>query len=156
MNFLNKTWEAIKADTLKSVAPALIHEENNIIKRGIRDLYTAEVEEILVQGEAAYKEAKRYMKTLMPSKTKIIIDYNDKTPLLQKYNIDTKLEKMHSPIATLKSGGYIVINQTEALVAVDVNSGKATKERNIEETALQTNKEIKSSQLYTLIAISHE
>ena len=140
-NFLNKTWEAIKADTLKSVAPALIHEENNIIKRGIRDLYTAEVEEILIQGEAAYKEAKRYMKTLMPSKTKIIIDYNDKTPLLQKYNIDTKLEKMHSPIATLKSGGYIVINQTEALVAVDVNSGKATKERNIEETALQTNKE---------------
>ena len=140
-NFLNKTWEAIKADTLKSVAPALIHEENNIIKRGIRDLYTAEVEEILVQGETAYKEAKRYMKTLMPSKTKIIIEYNDKTPLLQKYNIDTKLEKMHSPIATLKSGGYIVINQTEALVAVDVNSGKATKERNIEETALQTNKE---------------
>jgi len=77
----------------------------------------------------------------MPSKTKIILEYNDKTPLLQKYNIDTKLEKMHSPIATLKSGGYIVINQTEALVAVDVNSGKATKERNIEETALQTNKE---------------
>ncbi len=81
------------------------------------------------------------MKTLMPSKTKILIEYSDKTPLLQKYNIDTKLEKMHSPIATLKSGGYIVINQTEALVAVDVNSGKATKERNIEETALQTNKE---------------
>ena len=140
-NFLNKTWETIKSETLKSVAPSLIHEENNIIKRGIRDLYTSEVEEILVQGSSAYKEAKKYMKTLMPSKTKIIIEYNDKTPLLQKYNIDTKLEKMHSPIATLKSGGYIVINQTEALVAVDVNSGKATKERNIEETALQTNKE---------------
>jgi ribonuclease E len=140
-NFLTKTWESIKAHTLKSVAPALIHEENNIIKRGIRDLYTAEVEEILVQGVSAFKAAKSYMKTLIPSKTKIIIEYNDKTPLLQKYNIDTKLEKMHSPIATLKSGGYIVINQTEALVAVDVNSGKATKERNIEETALQTNKE---------------
>ena len=140
-NFLNKTWETIKSETLKSVAPSLIHEENNIIKRGIRDLYTAEVGEILVQGSSAYKEAKKYMKTLMPSKTKIIKEYNDKTPLLQKYNIDTKLEKMHSPIATLKSGGYIVINQTEALVAVDVNSGKATKERNIEETALQTNKE---------------
>ena len=139
--FLNKTWETIKSETLKSVAPSLIHEENNIIKRGIRDLYTAEVGEILVQGSSAYKEAKKYMKTLMPSKTKIIKEYNDKTPLLQKYNIDTKLEKMHSPIATLKSGGYIVINQTEALVAVDVNSGKATKERNIEETALQTNKE---------------
>ena len=140
-NFLIKTWESIKSHTLKSVAPALIHEENNIIKRGIRDLYTAEVEEILVQGVSAFKAAKSYMKTLMPSKTKIILEYNDKTPLLQKYNIDTKLEKMHSPIATLKSGGYIVINQTEALVAVDVNSGKATKERNIEETALQTNKE---------------
>ncbi|MBT7077721.1 MAG: Rne/Rng family ribonuclease, partial [Pelagibacterales bacterium] len=140
-NFLIKTWESIKTHTLKSVAPALIHEENNIIKRGIRDLYTAEVEEILVQGVSAFKAAKSYMKTLIPSKTKIISEYNDKTPLLQKYNIDTKLEKMHSPIATLKSGGYIVINQTEALVAVDVNSGKATKERNIEETALQTNKE---------------
>ena len=140
-NFLIKTWESIKTHTLKSVAPALIHEENNIIKRGIRDLYTAEVEEILVQGVSAFKAAKSYMKTLMPSKTKIISEYNDKTPLLQKYNIDTKLEKMHSPIARLKSGGYIVINQTEALVAVDVNSGKATKERNIEETALQTNKE---------------
>ena len=140
-NFLTKTWEAIRSNTLKSVAPSLIHEENNIIKRGIRDLYTAEITEIIIQGSSAFKAAKSYMKTLMPSKTKILIEYSDKTPLLQKYNIDTKLEKMHSPIATLKSGGYIVINQTEALVAVDVNSGKATKERNIEETALQTNKE---------------
>ena len=140
-NFLTKTWEAIRSNTLKSVAPSLIHEENNIIKRGIRDLYTAEITEIIIQGSAAFKAAKNYMKTLIPSKTKILIEYSDKTPLLQKYNIDTKLEKMHSPIATLKSGGYIVINQTEALVAVDVNSGKATKERNIEETALQTNKE---------------
>jgi len=140
-NFLNKTWEKIKSNTLKSVAPALIHEENNIIKRGIRDLYTPEIEEILVQGDTAFKAAKNYMKTLMPSKTKILKEYSDKTPLLQKYNIDKKLEKIHNPIATLKSGGYIVINQTEALVAVDVNSGKATKERNIEETALQTNKE---------------
>ncbi len=140
-NFLTKTWEAIRSNTLKSVAPSLIHEENNIIKRGIRDLYTAEITEIIIQGSAAFKAAKNYMKTLMPSKTKILIEYSDKTPLLQKYNINTKLEKMHSPIVTLKSGGYIVINQTEALVAVDVNSGKATKERNIEETALQTNKE---------------
>ena len=140
-NFLTKTWETIRSNTLKSVAPSLIHEENNIIKRGIRDLYTAEITEIIIQGSAAFKAAKNYMKTLIPSKTKILIEYSDKTPLLQKYNIDTKLEKMHSPIVTLKSGGYIVINQTEALVAVDVNSGKATKERNIEETALQTNKE---------------
>ena len=140
-NFLNKTWEKIKQNTLKSVAPALIHEENNIIKRGIRDLYTPEIEEILIQGDSAFKAAKTYMKTLMPSKIKILKEYKEKTPLLQKYNIDTKLEQIHSPIAKLKSGGYIVINQTEALVAVDVNSGKATKERNIEETALQTNKE---------------
>ena len=140
-NFLNKTWENIKQNTLKSVAPALIHEENNIIKRGIRDLYTPEIEEILIQGDNAFKAAKTYMKTLMPSKIKILKEYKEKTPLLQKYNIDTKLEKIHSPIANLKSGGYIVINQTEALVAVDVNSGRATKERNIEETALQTNKE---------------
>ena len=140
-NFLNKTWENIKQNTLKSVAPALIHEENNIIKRGIRDLYTPEIEEILIQGDSAFKAAKTYMKTLIPSKIKILKEYKEKTPLLQKYNIDTKLEKIHSPVANLKSGGYIVINQTEALVAVDVNSGKATKERNIEETALQTNKE---------------
>ncbi len=140
-NFLNKTWEKIKKNTLKSVAPALIHEENNIIKRGIRDLYTPEIEEILIQGDSAFKAAKTYMKTLIPSKIKILKEYKEKTPLLQKYDIDTKLEQIHSPIAKLKSGGYIVINQTEALVAVDVNSGKATKERNIEETALQTNKE---------------
>ena len=140
-NFLNKTWEKIKENTLKSVSPSLIHEENNIIKRGIRDLFTPEIEEIVIQGNEAFKAAKSYMKTLLPSKIKILSEYKEKTPLLQKYNVDTKLEKMHSPIATLKSGGYIVINQTEALVAVDVNSGKATKERNIEETALQTNKE---------------
>ena len=140
-NFLSKTWENIKQNTLKSVAPALIHEENNIIKRGIRDLYTPEIEEIIIQGDSAFKAAKTYMKTLIPSKIKILKEYKEKTPLLQKYNIDTKLEKIHSPIANLKSGGYIVINQTEALVAVDVNSGRATKERNIEETALQTNKE---------------
>jgi len=140
-NFLNKTWKKIRENTLKSVSPSLIHEENNIIKRGIRDLFTPEIEEIIIQGNDAFKAAKSYMKTLMPSKIKILKEYKEKTPLLQKYNIDTKLEKIHSPIATLKSGGYLVINQTEALVAVDVNSGKATKERNIEETALQTNKE---------------
>ena len=89
-NFLNKTWEKIKQNTLKSVAPALIHEENNIIKRGIRDLYTQEIEEILIQGDSAFKAAKTYMKTLMPSKIKILKEYNEKTPLLQKYNIDTK------------------------------------------------------------------
>jgi len=140
-NVLNKAWEKIKTTTIKSVAPILVHEENNIIKRSIRDLYNSEISEILVEGDTSYKNAKNYMKHLIPSQIKKIKLYKDKTPLLQKFNVDKILEKIHSPIATLPSGGYIVINQTEALVAVDVNSGRATKERNIEQTALQTNKE---------------
>jgi len=140
-NFLNKTWEKIKSTTLNSVAPILIHEENNVIKRSIRDLYDTDIEEILIEGENSYKAARNYMKTLIPNQLKKIKLYNEKTPLLQKFDIDKKLEKIHSPISYLPSGGYIVINQTEALVAVDVNSGKATRERNIEGTAVQTNKE---------------
>ena len=140
-NALNKSWEKIKATTIKSTAPILIHEENNIIKRSIRDLYDSEVSEILVEGQNSFKDAKNYMKSLIPSQIKKINLYKDKTPLLQKFDVDKILEKIHNPIATLPSGGYLVINQTEALVAVDVNSGKATKERNIEQTALQTNKE---------------
>ena len=140
-NALNKSWEKIKNTTIKSVAPILVHEENNIIKRCIRDLYDSEISEILVEGANSYKDAKNYMKNLIPSQIKKIKLYKDKTPLLQKFNVDKILEKIHSPIATLPSGGYLVINQTEALVAVDVNSGRATRERNIEQTALQTNKE---------------
>ena len=138
---LIKSWEKIKKTTLKSVAPILVHEENNIIKRAIRDLYDGDIQEILVEGIDSYKEAKNFMKTLIPSQVKKIKQYKETIPLLKKFSMAEKLEKIHSPVATLPSGGYLVINQTEALVAVDVNSGRATKERNIEQTALQTNKE---------------
>ena len=140
-SYIVRTWEKIRAITLNSVAPILIHEENNIIKRAIRDLFTSEISNIHIDGESAFKSAREYMKTLMPSKVKIIKNYKEKIPIFQFHNFETKLEKMHDPIVHLDSGGYIVINQTEALVAVDVNSGRATKERNIEETALQTNKQ---------------
>ena len=138
---LIKSWEKIKKTTLKSVAPILVHEENNIIKRAIRDLYDGDIQEILVEGIDSYKEARNFMKTLIPSQVKKIKQYKETIPLLKKFSMAEKLEKIHSPVATLPSGGYLVINQTEALVAVDVNSGRATKERNIEQTALQTNKE---------------
>ena len=140
-SYIVRTWEKIRAITLNSVAPILIHEENNIIKRAIRDLFTSEISNIHIDGESAFKSAREYMKTLMPSKVKIIKNYKEKIPIFQFHNFETKLEKMHDPIVHLDSGGYIVSNQTEALVAVDVNSGRATKERNIEETALQTNKQ---------------
>ena len=139
--YLTRVWEKIRSITMKSVAPVLVHEENNIIKRAIRDLYTPDIENIYVEGELAFKAAKDYMKTLMPSKVKTIKIYKDKTPLLQFYNYEKKLERMFDPIVHMNGGGYIVINQTEALVAIDVNSGRATRERNIEGTALQTNKQ---------------
>ena len=135
-------WENIKDKTLKSNAPNLIHDEGSIIKRAVRDMYNSDVEEILVQGELAFKTCKSYMKSLMPSHTKKIQKYTDNDILLfQKFGIDTQLSDIFKPIVNLKSGGYLVINHTEALVAVDVNSGKATRERSIEKTAFQTNLE---------------
>ena len=135
-------WEDIKNKTLKSNAPNLIHDEGSIIKRAVRDMYNSDVEEILVQGEIAFKTCKSYMKSLMPSHTKKIQQYTDENILLfQKFGIDTQLTDIFNPIVNLKSGGYLVINHTEALVAVDVNSGKATRERSIEKTAFQTNLE---------------
>ena len=135
-------WEDIKDKTLNSNAPKLIHDEGSIIKRAVRDMYNSDIEEILVQGELAFKTCKSYMKSLMPSHTKKIQQYTDKTILLfQKFGIDTQLSNIFKPTVNLKSGGYLVINNTEALVAVDVNSGKATKERSIEKTAYQTNLE---------------
>ncbi len=135
-------WEDIKNKTVKSNAPNLVHDEGSIIKRAVRDMYNSDVEEILVQGELAFKTCKSYMKSLMPSHTKKIQQYNDNNILLfQKFGIDTQLSDIFKPIVNLKSGGYLVINHTEALVAVDVNSGKATKERSIEKTAFQTNLE---------------
>ncbi|MDA1072675.1 MAG: ribonuclease E/G, partial [Proteobacteria bacterium] len=136
---LLKQWEEIREDTLKSSAPSLIYEEANIIKRAIRDLYSKEIDEILVEGEDGYKMAKSYMKLLMPSHASRVQMYKEPTPLFHKHDVERQLDAMHSPIVQLKSGGYIVLNQTEALVAVDVNSGRSTKERNIEETALKTN-----------------
>ena len=135
-------WEDIKNKTIKSNAPNLIHDEGSIIKRAVRDMYNSDVEEILVQGEPAFKTCKSYMKSLMPSHTKKIQQYTDDQVLLfQKFGIDTQLSDIFKPIVNLKSGGYLVINHTEALVAVDVNSGKATRERSIEKTAFQTNLE---------------
>ncbi len=135
-------WEDIKNKTVKSNAPNLIHDEGSIIKRAVRDMYNSDIEEILVQGEPAFKTCKSYMKSLMPSHTKKIQQYTDNNILLfQKFGIDTQLSDIFKPTVHLKSGGYLVINHTEALVAVDVNSGKATRERSIEKTAFQTNLE---------------
>ncbi len=140
-NYLIKLWDQIRETTLESVAPALVHEEANLIKRAIRDLYSRDIEEVLVEGEEGYRMAKQFMRMLMPSHAKRVIQYNDRIPLFHRYQVENQLDAMHSPIVHLKSGGYIVINPTEALVAIDVNSGRATRERNIEETAFRTNLE---------------
>ena len=136
------TWENVKKVTLESNAPSLIHEEGSLVKRAIRDLYHNDIDEVLVEGNEAYKVCKNYMKALMPSHAKKVQEYNDeKKPLFQKYNLDSQLFDIFNPKVTLNSGGYLIIDQTEALVAIDVNSGKATRERSIEDTALKTNLE---------------
>ncbi len=142
--FLLKGWESIREQTLSSIAPTLIHAEGNLIKRAIRDLYDRDVKEIVVEGEEAYKEAKSYLKLLMPSHAKFVKKYDGKVPIFSFYEVENYLQEMFNPIVQLKSGGYIVIGITEALVAIDVNSGRATKERSIEETALKTNMEAAS------------
>ncbi|MDZ7712064.1 MAG: Rne/Rng family ribonuclease [Rhodovibrio sp.] len=140
--YLLRLWDQIRSTTLESTAPSLIYEEANLIKRAIRDLYTREMDEILVEGEEGYKAAKAFMRSLMPSHAKKVKKYDDpKVPILHRFQVEGQLDNIHNPIVQLKSGGYIVLNQTEALVAIDVNSGKATKERHIEETALKTNME---------------
>ena len=139
--YLSKLWDDIRSRALESQAPSVIHEEGNLIKRSIRDLYTAEVDEILVEGEQGFKTARNHMKMLIPSHVKKVQKYEGEQPVFQRYGAEDQMETIHSPQVTLKSGGYLVINQTEALVAVDVNSGRSTRERNIEETALKTNLE---------------
>jgi ribonuclease E len=139
--YLSRAWETIRDDTLKSVAPALIYEESSLVKRAIRDLYDKDVDEIHVDGDNAYKEAKDFVRMLMPSHAKRVHLWKDATPIFAKNGVERQLDSIYSPIVTLKSGGYIVINQAEALVAIDVNSGRATRERNIEQTALKTNLE---------------
>ncbi len=139
--YLLRLWESVRDLTLQSTAPSLVYEEGNLIKRSIRDLYNKDVEEIVVAGEHAHREAKDFMRMLMPSHTKNVIQHCDPEPLFTKYGIERQLNAMFSPYVTLRSGGYLVINQTEALVAIDVNSGKSTREFSIEETAYNTNLE---------------
>jgi ribonuclease E len=125
-DYLMRLWESVRELTLKSQAPCLVYEEGNLIKRSIRDLYTKDVEEIVVEGDAAYRDAKEFMKMLMPSHAKNVKHYKEPRPLFQRYQVETHLDALFSPTVTLPSGGYIVINQTEALVSIDINSGKAT------------------------------
>ena len=138
---LTKLWVEIVNETKKAIAPALIHEEGNLLRRLVRDLYTKEMKDVLVQGKDAYQETKKYMSQVLPSCSKFVKQYKNKEPIFSKYKVDKEIVKMFEPEVKLKSGGYIVINPTEALVAIDVNSGGATKERNIEKTALKTNLE---------------
>ena len=139
--YLSRLWSEIRETTLKSIAPALIHEEGNLVKRSIRDLYNKDIEEVLIQGEDAHKTAKAFMKMLMPSHAKNIKHYDDDIPLYLRYNVERQIEDSLKSVVQLKSGGYLVIHPTEALVSVDVNSGRSTKERNVERTALKTNSE---------------
>lgn len=140
--YLLRLWSDIREITLNSSAPCLIYEEANLIKRSIRDLYARDIDEVQVDGEDGYRIAKDFMKTLIPSHAKRVKRYKDShVPLLHRYQVESQLDAIHSSTVELKSGGYIVLNQTEALVAIDVNSGRATSERNIEETALKTNLE---------------
>ena len=139
--YLLRLWDQIRELTLESNAPACVYEEGDLIKRAIRDLYNKDVEEIVVEGDEGYKNAKDFMRMLMPSHAKNVRQYKDSVPLFQSMHIEAQLDAMFQPTVTLKSGGYIVINQTEALVAIDVNSGRATREHSIEETAHKTNLE---------------
>ncbi|MBC7167038.1 ribonuclease E/G, partial [Phenylobacterium sp.] len=139
--YLLRLWENIRETTLHSIAPALIYEEEDLVKRAIRDLYDKDIEGVFVEGEAGFKEARDFMRMLMPSQAKKVQLYRDPTPLFVKHKVEEHLSQIYTPVVPLRSGGYLVINQTEALVAIDVNSGRATRERNIEATALKTNLE---------------
>jgi len=139
--YLTKLWQQIVGKTMESMAPALIHEEGHLVLRAVRDLYDKDVERIIVEGEDAYNEARNFVKMLMPSHTRKVVHHDDNGPLFVMTGVEDQLEGIYAPTVQLPSGGYIVINQTEALVAIDVNSGKSTRERNVETTALKTNLE---------------
>ena len=141
LDYLLRRWQNIRDLTMESTAPCVINEEANLIRRSIRDLYTRDIEQILIEGDEGYKTAKTFMKTMIPSHAARVKAYRDRIPLFARYQIESQLDSMYSPELQLKSGGYLVIDPTEALVAIDVNSGRATKERTIEETALKTNLE---------------
>ncbi|ANC90701.1 ribonuclease E/G [Azospirillum humicireducens] len=142
LEYLLRLWDDIREQTLKSSAPCLIYEEANLIKRSIRDLYANDIDEIWVEGEAGFRTAREFMDMLMPGHSQRVQLYRDsQIPLFHRYQVETQIDAIHSPVVQLRSGGYIVINPTEALVSIDVNSGKSTRERNIEETAYKTNLE---------------
>ncbi|MDA9591515.1 Rne/Rng family ribonuclease [Pelagibacteraceae bacterium] len=163
VEILKKLWNNIVGETTKdtTIAPALVHEEGNLIRRAIRDIYTKEMKNIFVEGSEAFKETKKYVAQFLPTCSKYVKEYKNKTPIFSKHEVEKELSKMFDTTVNLKSGGYLVINPTEALVAIDVNSGSATKERNIEKTALKTNleaaeeisKQIKIRDLSGLIVI---
>ncbi|PCI87352.1 MAG: ribonuclease E/G [Hyphomicrobiales bacterium] len=139
--YLIRLWENVRNLTLRSVAPHLVYEEGNLIKRSIRDLYDRDIDAVIVSGDQAYKEAKAFMTMLMPSHAKKVQHYKEAQPIFIRHHIEQQLDTIYSPNVTLKSGGYLVINQTEALVSIDINSGKSTKENSIENTAVNTNLE---------------
>jgi ribonuclease E len=139
--YLMRMWETVRDLTLKSTAPTLVYEEGSLIKRSIRDLYNKDIDEVLVAGDEAYREAKDFMRMLMPSHAKNVKPYKDGQPVFTRYGVESQLDAMFSPVVQLRSGGYVVLNQTEALVSIDVNSGRATREHHIEDTALKTNLE---------------
>src|SRR5512139_1726123 len=140
-DYLARLWDEIRERTLKSTAPWLIHSDSDLIKRAIRDIYNRDIEEVIVEGEAGYRAARDFMKLLMPSHAKRVKQYADPVPLFQRYGAEDQLSAMYDPVVQLKSGGYIVINPPEALVSIDINSGRSTKEHGIEATALNTNLE---------------
>jgi ribonuclease E len=139
--YLLRQWEQVREQTLNSTAPALVYEEGSLVKRAIRDLYNKDIDDIIVAGDNSFKDAKEFMRMLMPSHAKNVKPYRDTLPVFSRFGVEHQLDAMFSPVVQLKSGGYIVINPTEALVSIDVNSGRATREHNIEDTALKTNLE---------------
>jgi ribonuclease E len=140
-DYLARLWDDIRELTLKSAAPALIHNDSDLIKRAIRDIYNRDIDEVMVEGEEGYRAARNYMKLLMPSHAKRVVLYADPVPLYQRYGVEDQLNAMYQPVVQLKSGGYLVINPTEALVSIDINSGRSTREHSIEQTATATNLE---------------
>ncbi|HKR24237.1 MAG TPA: Rne/Rng family ribonuclease, partial [Allosphingosinicella sp.] len=140
-DYLARLWDEVRDNTLKSEAPALIYQDSDLVKRAIRDLYNRDIDEVIVEGAEGYRDARQYMKLLMPSHVKRVKDYVDPVPLFQRYGAEDQLSAMYQPLVQLKSGGYVVINPTEALVSIDINSGRSTREHNIEQTAFATNLE---------------
>jgi len=140
-DYLARLWDEIREKTLKSSAPALIYQDSDLIKRAIRDIYNRDIDEVIVEGDEGYRDARAFMKLLMPSHVRRVKQYVDPVPLFQRYGAEDQLSAMYQPLVQLKSGGYVVINPTEALVSIDINSGRSTREHNIEQTAFQTNLE---------------